>query len=400
MPDGFPTLTVMGCVVLNIFLLLMPTMPIHMSINSVFRRFIVGTDIMDSIFLAVYCLEMILKIYVFRSAYFKNNWDRLDFVIVWLSLFDVVIGLNSSLGTGASSFDKSTLRATKQFKAIRLLRAMRMLRVLRTLKFIERLQRYTETTITSMQQLGPILSLTVSILCIFASVACALFGDSMPKQFGNLTLTCFTLLQIITLDDWFKIIQEGSIAAEDGSKGFNVALFIFIIVYIFAMCFIIFNLLLAVLVHNFQVSNEEEEMRIEAEELASEVSFMSVISEADESDHILNAKIKRLLSEEDDELNYVTEGSFLDVPEHPSKVNSIKSDPKQNQQKKSDFLDYFRTFENAENEMTIHEWYYKILPACEKHYFTFNNQMAAFERIIEVEELYTYYESYYDSYHL
>jgi hypothetical protein len=60
--------TVMGCVVLNIFLLLMPTMPIHMSINSVFRRFIVGTDIMDSIFLAVYCLEMILKIYVFRSA--------------------------------------------------------------------------------------------------------------------------------------------------------------------------------------------------------------------------------------------------------------------------------------------------------------------------------------------
>ena len=52
-------------------------------------------------------------------------------------------------------------------------------------------------------------------------------------------------------------------------------------------------------------------MRIEAEELASEVSFMSVISEADESDHILNAKIKRLLSEEDDELNYVTEGPFL-----------------------------------------------------------------------------------------
>ena len=50
-------------------------------------------------------------------------------------------------------------------------------------------------------------------------------------------------------------------AAEDGSKGFNVALFIFIIVYIFAMCFIIFNLLLAVLVHNFQVSNEEEESK-------------------------------------------------------------------------------------------------------------------------------------------
>ena len=132
-------------------------------------------------------------------------------------------------------------------------------------------------------------------------------------------------------------------------------------------------------------------MRIEAEELASEVSFMSLISETDVSDHILNAKIKRLLSEENDEQNYVTEGSFLDVPEHPSKVNSIKSDPKQNQQKKSDFSDYFRTFENSENEMTIHEWYYKILPACEKHYFTFNNQMAAFERIIEVEELYTYY---------
>ena len=103
-----------------------------------------------------------------------------------------------------------SLNAAKQFKVIRLLRATRMLRVLRTLKFVARLQRYTETIVKSMKDLGAILSLCGALMAVFAAVACALFGELIPKRFGNMTMTLFTLIQLITLDDWYEVIQEGS----------------------------------------------------------------------------------------------------------------------------------------------------------------------------------------------
>ena len=72
--------------------------------------------------------------------------------------------------------------------------------------------------------------------------------------------------QMITLDDWVQILQEGSIPyQEPGASGptkestssINVSLFLFLVMYIFVMCFFIFNLLIAVLVDNFSLSIEE-----------------------------------------------------------------------------------------------------------------------------------------------
>lgn len=110
------------------------------------------------------------------------------------------------------------MKAAQQFKVIRLLRATRMLRVLRTLKFVERLQRYVETILTSLQQLDAIVSLVAGFMVIFASVGCAVFGELLPRRFGNIVMTLFTLLQLMTLDDWYEIVQEGSVSEYSYSK--------------------------------------------------------------------------------------------------------------------------------------------------------------------------------------
>ena len=187
------------------------------------------------------------------------------------------------------------MKAAKQFKIIRLLRASRMLRVLRTLKWVDRLQRYTVTILKSMSELGAIMTLTLSVMCIFATVACALFGELLPVRFGNIILTFFTLIQLITLDDWYEIIQEGSngkpsiicalltnFTLEQGE--FSGALFSFIIVYIFTMVFIIFNLVLAILVNNFQVANDEQELRQEHEDLNKVNSLDELIADDSEEE--------------------------------------------------------------------------------------------------------------------
>ena len=63
----------------------------------------------------------------------------------------------------------------------------------------------------------------------------------------------------------------------------NMALFIFLVVYIFLMTFIILNLLIAVLVDNFQLSFEQARYK-EASEEDEQKQFLNQIDNMDESD--------------------------------------------------------------------------------------------------------------------
>merc|ERR1712131_178284 len=248
---------VMLCVFINILLLIMPTMPSETGHN--FRRMKNAMDCIDDFFMSVYLVECLLKIYVLRKEYFKG-WDLLDFNIVLISLFDTTIGMLDSFSPKGSVLFSGTVSSSglKVTKVLRLLRATRMFRVLRTLKFIDRLQRYTVTILKSTQSLGPIMHLTGAFVFMATSLGCSLFGGMIPKHFGNIILTFFTLIKIITLDEWFEIQQEKSV-----EYGFNPPLSLYLGGFIFIMVFVVFNLLLAVLVDTFNVSNDESRWKLE-----------------------------------------------------------------------------------------------------------------------------------------
>jgi len=200
--------TIMCCVFINILLLISKRLPENA--GDFFQRQSTSMETVDAIFLAVYVVEMLLKMYVYHTDYFKG-WDLLDFVIVCFSLVDVGQGIYRSMLKASASTNAGGGSSMKSVKLIRLLRATRMLRVLRTLKFIERLQRYAITIIKAVKSLGAILKLMGPVLFIFAAVGCSIFGEILPRRFGNMSLTMFTLIQLITLDDWYEIVQEASV---------------------------------------------------------------------------------------------------------------------------------------------------------------------------------------------
>ena len=43
---------------------------------------------------------------------------------------------------------------------------------------------------------------------IFAIIGRGLYGSVDPGRFGNLAKACFTLFQLITLDDWFYMYSD------------------------------------------------------------------------------------------------------------------------------------------------------------------------------------------------
>lgn len=107
---------------------------------------------LDQIFLAVYIMELVLKLYVWRLRFFKQLWNIFgkkqhyksnscsmteislfslsysDFLIVLASFVDFLIPL---IVQNIGVFDARVFRVLRVFRAIRALRALRVLRTIR-----------------------------------------------------------------------------------------------------------------------------------------------------------------------------------------------------------------------------------------------------------------------------
>jgi len=367
---------VMVCILINILLLIMPTMPARTGHS--FKRLKNGMDCIDDFFMAVYLVECVLKIYVMRNEYFKA-WDLLDFNIVLISIFDSVIGVMNSFSTTGSVLALGSAGVNVAV-ILRLVRATRILRVLRTLKFVDKLQRYTVTIWKSIQTLGPTMQLTIAFVFVFTAIGCSLFGNLIPEHFGNIILTFFTLIRIITLDDWFEIQQDGSV-----EHGFNTPLCIYLICFIFLMVFGIFNLLIAVLVDAFNVSNEENEVKISHVEAREMFALQKIEAMAQWSDNDDDSE-NHDHDNPGNKMGLESSGSHRSGSHWSGSQWSGPSSSNRPFQKKKDVVeeDFCRYFEGCvPTDLTISQWYYRLLPAIERQKFFYNDQMSAFNKMVD-----------------
>ncbi|XP_022258147.1 cation channel sperm-associated protein 1-like isoform X2 [Limulus polyphemus] len=204
-------------------------------------------NVLDSMFLAFYIIEMILKIFVWRKFYFHSGWNLLDFVIVMLSVFELVLPLMlESVGNFQAA---SIFRVLRIFRTIRALRA---LRVLRTIRFLKSLQIIINTLFQSIQSMGAIGTLMALFMYVFAVIGRGLYHEVNNEKFGDLGKSIFTLYQLLTLDDWFMIYKD---TLKENKSYWHIL--IFLIVYIVVEYFIFLNLFVAVLVDNFQLTLEK-----------------------------------------------------------------------------------------------------------------------------------------------
>lgn len=195
-------------------------------------------SVVDSVFLGVYVLELGLKYYVWRGAFFRSGWNTFDFVIVVISLAEVawLVVIGSLAG-----FNPKIFRLLRLFRAIR---AFRALRVLRTITFFQNLQIIVSTLLRSIPAWGSISLLLVLVLYIFAIIGVQLYGDIYPQRFGSLWVACFSLFQLITLDDWFQFYDD----TRDRSR----SMIYYLVIFIVLETFIFVNLFVAVIVNNLE----------------------------------------------------------------------------------------------------------------------------------------------------
>ena len=136
--------------------------------------------LIDKIILAIFVLEITLKLYAYGFSFFKSGWNIFDFSIV-------AIALLPASGTLA------------------VLRSLRIFRSLRLLKNLPKLRFIVEALLHSLPSLGWIFVLLALVFYVFAVIGTKLFGAAYPEWFGNLGASMFSLFQIMTLEGWVEI---------------------------------------------------------------------------------------------------------------------------------------------------------------------------------------------------
>jgi voltage-gated sodium channel len=180
----------------------------------------------DQAILGVFVIEIVLRIYAHRLAFFRDPWSLFDFAVVSIAL----------------------VPASGPFAV---LRALRILRVLRLLTLVPSMRRVVGALLGSIPGLSSIALVLMLIYYVFAVIATKLFGENFPQWFGSIGESLYSLFQIMTLESWSMGIVRPVMVEHPNA-------WIFFIVFILIATFTMLNLFIAIIVNAMQTFSEQE----------------------------------------------------------------------------------------------------------------------------------------------
>ncbi|XRB04885.1 voltage-dependent calcium channel L type [Pycnococcus provasolii] len=230
--------------------------------------FTTGLLVIDIFFSSIFIAEAVIKIGAYGGAYFSENWNRFDFIVVCGSIFGFISG------AGSANF----------------LRVFRLARVFRLVKRLKGLRVLFGTLVTSLPTLGNIGALLLLLCFVYAVLGMNLFGKIKENgelndhvNFRTFGRSLLVLLRMATGEAWNSIMYSCMITDDCNSDadcgrdpetgewnccGNNGAPMYFAS-YVILGSFLTLNLLIAVVLENFSATKDDEELQVTDEDLTS-----------------------------------------------------------------------------------------------------------------------------------
>lgn len=229
--------TLLLMILINAVILGMETMP---SVMSAIGHYLV---LLDKAILTVFVVEIAIRLFVHRLAFFKDGWSVFDFIVIGIALFPA-----------SGSFA--------------VLRALRVLRILRVLTFVPSMRKIVGALIQSLNGMLSISMVLALIYYVAAVMATKLFGEAFTEWFGSLGASLYTLFQIMTLESWSMGI------ARPVMEQFPYA-WAFFVPFILIATFTMLNLFIAVIVNAVQNMHDEEHKEEHAADAAIQQQLLT-----------------------------------------------------------------------------------------------------------------------------
>lgn len=188
-------------------------------------------DWLDTLCLSIFVIEILLKLFVHRSAFFKSGWNNFDFIIVAIALIP-------------ASGDLAVLRA------------LRILRLLRLISVVPSMRRVISAMLLAIPGVFSIAGLLVIFFYIGAVMSTNLFGEAFPEWFGSLSASTYTLFQVMTLESWSMGIVRPVMEVYPYA-------WLFFIPFILVTTFTVLNLFIGIILDAMNSVKDEENHTVE-----------------------------------------------------------------------------------------------------------------------------------------
>lgn len=215
---------IMGLIILNGI-----TMGLETS-KSFTTDYLTFLELFNTAVVTIFTIEIMMRIYIHKIAFFKDPWSLFDFTIVAISLVPT--------GAGYEIF-----------------RVLRVLRLFRIITVVPQMRKIIAALLSVIPGIISIAGLLTLFFYIFAIMSTQLFGDEFPEWFGTLGESFYTLFQIMTLESWSMGIVRPVMEVYPLA-------WTFFIPFIFMATFIIVNLIIAIVVDAMNEMNANEEEHI------------------------------------------------------------------------------------------------------------------------------------------
>jgi voltage-gated sodium channel len=175
---------------------------------------------LDRACLAVFIVELALKLAAYQRYFWRSGWNVFDLLVVAIAVVP---------GSGAWA----------------VLRSLRVLRVLRLLTVIPALRKVVAAFLHSIPGLAGVVAVMAIFFYTAGVLATRLFGGDFPEWFGTLGRSLYTLFQIMTLESWSMGIVRPVMASHPWAWAFFVP-------FIIIATFTILNLFIGIIVSTMQ----------------------------------------------------------------------------------------------------------------------------------------------------
>ena len=180
---------------------------------------------LDRIAIAIFTVEIALKLVAYRARFFRDGWNVFDFIIVAAAYVPASAGLS-------------------------ILRALRIVRALRLISVVPRMRQVVQGLLTAIPSMGTVILLLVLIFYVAAVITTKLFGEAFPQWFGSLGASLYSLFQIMTLESWSMGIVRPLMEV------FPLA-WVFFVPFVLVTSFVVLNLFIAIIVNAMHEAEDE-----------------------------------------------------------------------------------------------------------------------------------------------
>jgi len=196
---------------------------------------------LDQLALAIFVVELGLKLYADGGRFFRSGWNVFDLLIVGIAF----------------------VPATQGFAV---LRALRILRAMRLISALPSLRKVVEGLLRAVPAMGSVVLLLTLVFYISAVIATKLFGAAFPEWFGTLGASLYSLFQIMTLESWSMGIVRPVMEVSPEA-------WLFFVPFILVTSFMVLNLFIAIIV-TAMTESEEPPAPLPVKELTQELAAL------------------------------------------------------------------------------------------------------------------------------